>query len=76
MDALKQKNQKLVLKALKYNNLYDINNDLRDKANDDGDDKLYKKYDRLCQKYFDIFVETIDELPLYETKRIQKFLNY
>jgi hypothetical protein len=75
MNALKQKNQKLVLKALKYNNLYDINNDLRDKASDEGEDKLYKKYDKLCQKYFDIFVETIDELPLYEVKRIEKFIN-
>lgn len=75
MTAKIKKNQKLVNKVLKYNNLYDINNDLRDLAYDSDDDKLVKKYTRLCEKYFDLYLETMSELPKYEQKNIDKFIN-
>lgn len=75
MKAKIIRNQKLVNKVLKYNNLYDVNNDARDLAYDNDDDKLVRKYNRLCEKYFELYLEFYNELPKYEQKNIDKFIN-
>lgn len=72
MEAIKTKNSKLfnkVVKALvKYNEL----NDLRDKADDCGNDKEYNKLDKKCEVAFDSYLELLQELPKYEQTRIEK----
>jgi len=58
-----------VVKALvKYNAL----NDLRDKADNDGDMKAYNKYDRQCSNAWDKYYDLRDELPKREILNIEK----
>lgn len=69
--AKAKKNQKLVNQAVKALISYNENNDLRDKADNLGDERAYNKYDRLCEKYFNKYLEVISELPKTEVKQIE-----
>jgi hypothetical protein len=59
---------RLVKALLKYNKL----NDMRDVADNDGDTKLYNKYDRMCGKAWDKYYDLRDELPKREIVNIEK----
>ena len=71
MNSKTVKNSKLfnrVLKSLvKYNEL----NNLRDKADDCGDDKQYSKLDKKCEIAFSNYLDLLEQLPKYEQKRIE-----
>ena len=72
--AKNKKNQSQVNKAVKFLMRYNENNDLRDKADGDGDEKLYNKFDRICEVAYDNYLEAISELPQTEIKAIEKEL--
>jgi hypothetical protein len=75
ITAINPKNQSLVNKAtawlVKYNKANDQRNDAdADLNNIGGTHKIYDKYDRLCEKTFDKFLEYMDELPKGQQKAI------
>lgn len=72
MTAVNSKYQSTVNKAVAWLEKYNTNNDLREHADNIGDERMYKKYDRLCEKQFDKFLEYMDELPKREQKQIYK----
>ena len=72
MKAKHPKNNKAFNNAIKYLKKYNEANDLRDLADNNGDDKLYRKYDRQCEVIFDKYEDWCYELPKYEVKRIEK----
>jgi hypothetical protein len=72
--AINKKNQTLVNRAVRSLISYNIYNDLRDLADNDGDTKLYVKYNRLCENTFDKFLGYCDELPKREVEQIKKKL--
>jgi hypothetical protein len=59
---------KAVKTLLKYNTL----NDLRNIADDNGEEKLYKKLDKNCLNTFDKYLDIVYELPKRERARIEK----
>lgn len=64
------------VKALvKYNNL----NNQRDFADNDGDEKLYRKLNRQCEIAFDKYLELAEGLPKYERVKLENsdvYLHY
>lgn len=70
LKAINPKHQKAVNKAVKALTTYNAYNDLRDKA--DGDDKAFRKYDRLCESSFDKYLKIVTELPKREKDAIEK----
>ena len=72
ITALNKKHQKQVNKAYKYLEKYDQNNTLRDQADDQDDQKSFKKYDRICIDAFDKYLDALSELPKREADRIEK----
>jgi len=73
--AINPKNQKLVNKAIRHNYNYDKANSLRDIASDNDDIKSYKKYDAICIREFDKYLDVMSELPKGQQKAIEKFIN-
>jgi lysophospholipase L1-like esterase len=72
MIALNKKHQARVNKAVYWLTKYNTANDMRNDADGDGNEKMYKKYDNLCQKTFDKYEEYTSELPAREVKQIEK----
>ena len=72
--AKNKKNQPQVNKAVKFLIRHNEANDLRDKADGDGDEKLYSKYDKICEVAFDNYLDAISELPKTEVNAIEKKL--
>jgi len=70
--AINQKHQSKVNRAIKALVKYNELNDLRDKASDMGEDREFKKLDNLCGKYFDKYLDIVDELPARERNNIEK----
>jgi len=72
LKAINPKHQSMVNRAMRHLLKYNDLNDQRDRADDDGDTKLYNKLDRQCQATFDKFLEAIDELPKREQEQIMR----
>jgi hypothetical protein len=72
MIALNKKHQARVNKAVYWLTKYNTANDMRNEADGDGNEKMYTKYDNLCQKTFDKYEEYTSELPVREVKQIEK----
>jgi len=72
--ANNKKNQAQVNKAVKFLIRYNENNDLRNKADGEGDEKLCAKFDRICEIAFDNYLDAISELPKTEINAIEKKL--
>ena len=72
--AKNKKNQSQVNKAVKFLIRYNENNDLRNKADGLGDEKLCAKYDRICEVAYDNYLDAISELPKTEVNAIEKKL--
>jgi len=45
---------------------------LRNIADDNGEEKLYKKLDRQCLNTFDKYLDIVNELPAREKIQIEK----
>jgi hypothetical protein len=73
--AINPKNQKLVNKALKHYFKYEEINMLRDVASDNDDIKSYRKYDAICIREFDKYLEIAYDLPKGQQKAIDKFID-
>jgi hypothetical protein len=63
IQAINPKNQSLVNKTVKYLEKYFYYNDLRDSADDEGDVKTWKAYDKKCADTFDKYLEHLHMLP-------------
>tara|TARA_R110000772_G_scaffold176676_3_gene288340 strand:+ start:743 stop:973 length:231 start_codon:yes stop_codon:yes gene_type:complete len=74
ITAINKRNQALVTRASKWLAKYNEANDLRNEADDSGDDKAFKKAEALCEKSFNNYLELVSELPLREKKNIEKVL--
>lgn len=72
--AKNKKNQAQVNKAVKFLIRYNANNDLRNEADGNGDEKLCAKYDRICEVAYDNYLDAISELPQTEINAIEKKL--
>lgn len=72
MRAINKRNQALVNRAVKWLEKYNEANDQRDIADGLGDEKLYRKYDRVCERTWDKYEECISELPKREVNQIEK----
>jgi len=72
MKAINKKHQAMVNRAVKWLDKYNEANNQRDVADGNGDEKLYRRYDRMCEKYFDKYEECTSELPKREVEQIEK----
>lgn len=72
MIAINKKHQAKVNKAVYWLKKYNECNYKRDLADNNGDEKNYKKWDRQCEKTFDKYEDYISELPSREVKNIEK----
>lgn len=72
MQSKTVKNKVLFNKVVKALNNYNLLNNLRDEAYNNGDDKEFKKLDNKCLNAFDKYLELLNELPKYEQTRIEK----
>jgi hypothetical protein len=76
ITAINKKHQSKVNRAITWLVKYNEFNNQRDIANDNGDDKMYRKYDRLCANSFDKYLWIVDELPKRERNNIEKSETY
>jgi len=72
MIAINKKNQSRVNKAIKSLTLHNKYNDLRDQADADDNMKDHKKYDRLCEKTYNDFLDHMWWLPKNQQQAIYK----
>jgi hypothetical protein len=72
IKALHPKNQSKVNKAVKaLLRYYELNN-LRDNADGEGNEKDFKKYDRMCEQAYDRYYDYLTDLPKREQANIEK----
>jgi hypothetical protein len=71
IKAINPKNQTTVNRCLKALNRYYVLNDLRNLAEDSENISDYKKYDRLCQKVFDRYLDYLYSLPKNQQRTIE-----
>jgi len=71
LAAINKTHQSKVNKAIKYLVKYNTLNNLRDIADNDGEEKTYRKLDRQCADVFDKYLDVIDELPKREKINIE-----
>ena len=74
MIAKTKKNQPIVNRCIKALQKYYAINTLRDAADNDGNDKEVKKYDRQCEEVYSRYLEYLQTLPKYEQKIIDKLI--
>jgi hypothetical protein len=74
ITAINKRNQTLVNKATKWLVRYNEANDLRDKADNSGDERTFKKLEKVCEKAFNEYLEVCLELPKREIAQIEKLL--
>ena len=70
--SINKKHQSKVNRAVKNLLRYNALNDLRNIADDNGEEKLYKKLDRQCLNIFDKYLDIVSELPKREKIQIEK----
>jgi hypothetical protein len=62
----------MVNRAVYWLEKYNKANDQRDLADNNGDEKMYRKYDRLCEKAWEKYEDYTSELPSREVAQIEK----
>lgn len=72
ITAINKKHQSKVNRATAWLIKYNAFNNQRDIADGNDDEKMYRKYDRLCQNSFDKYLWILDELPKREKINIEK----
>ena len=72
VKAINQIHQSKVNRACQWLIKYNEANDQRDLADNNGDEKMYRKYDRLCEKSWDKYEDYTSELPSREVAQIEK----
>jgi len=61
-----------VNRAIYWLEKYNFANDRRNCADSDGDEKMYRKYDRECETTFAKYEDYASELPKREVNNIEK----
>jgi len=56
----------MVNKAITWMAKFELNNDLRAKAEGNDDERLVAQYDKLCERAYNKYLEYCDELPKRE----------
>lgn len=74
LTAGTKRNQANLNKAIYWGMKYNEINDLRDRAYDSGDEKAYRKYDRMASNAFDKHLDYMSELPKKEQARVERFV--
>ena len=72
LQAIKSKNQGKVNRAVNWSIKYNTANDMRNEADGDGNEKMYNKYNTICEKAYDKYLDAMWHLPKYEQKHIEK----
>ena len=75
IQSINPQHQSMVNKATAWMAKYDLNNDLRDKAEGFDDERLVAKYDKLCERAYNKYLEYCEELPKREVVNIEKQMN-
>ena len=75
IQSIHPQHQSMVNKATTWMAKYDLNNDLRDKAEGLDDERLVAKYDKLCERAYNKYLEYCDELPKREVANMEKQMN-
>jgi hypothetical protein len=73
IKAVSKRNQTNINKAIFFDAKYDKLNDQRDEAYNNGDERLGRKLDRLCEIAFDKYLDYANQLPATERKRVEKY---
>jgi hypothetical protein len=74
--AINKKHQSKVNKASKWILKYNALNDLRDKADNNGEILEVRRLSRKCAGAFDSYLEIVNELPLREKAQIDKIFYF
>ena len=74
--AINKKHQSKVNKAGKWILKYNALNDLRDKADNNGEILEVRRLNRKCADAFDSYLEIVNELPLREKAQIDKIFYF
>lgn len=74
VKAINKKYQPLINKILSWNDKYEILNEQRDKADDDGNERLFNQLDKKCENAFEKVIEYLEELPAREKKNVEKII--
>ncbi len=74
INAINKRHQSRVNRAVKTLIKYNALNDLRNIADSNGEEKIYKKLDRQCLNSFDKYLDIVSELPARERVKIEKEL--
>jgi hypothetical protein len=74
--AINKKHQSKVNKASKWILKYNALNDLRDKADNNGDILQVRRLNRKCAGAFDSYLDIVNELPLREKAQIDKIFYF
>ena len=72
MKAINPKYQSIVNKCVSWLEKYNEYNTQRDIADDNGEEKLWKKWDRKCEHAYDKYLDYAYELPKRELEQIEK----
>jgi hypothetical protein len=70
--AINKIHQSKVNRAVNVLIKYNETNDLRNLSHDSDDEKLYNKYNKLCEKYFDRYLDLVTDMPKRERSNIEK----
>lgn len=70
--AVNKIHQSKVNRAVNVLIKYNETNDLRNLSHDSDDEKLYNKYNKLCEKYFDRYLDLVTDMPKRERSNIEK----
>lgn len=74
LTAFSKKNQSKVNKALYWGAKYNVLNDARELAYNEGDERLHRSLDNKCLNTYDKYLEYFDVLPKREQKRVEKII--
>ena len=80
--AINPKHQAKVNKAVQWEVKYELANDQRNIVEDNlytedqESDKVWRKWNKQCEKAYDKYLEYMEELPKGEQKNIEKKLQY
>ena len=72
VKSINKTHQSKVNRAIHWLIKYNEANDQRDLADNNGDEKMYRKYDRECEKTFNKYEDYASELPSREVNNIEK----
>jgi len=73
-SAATKRNEANAKKAIYWGRKYNQLNDARDRADGDGNERLYRQLDRQCESTFDKYQDFLSELPKREQAKIEKLI--